>query len=77
MIGNKKILCVVTARAGSKGLPGKNYKELMGKPLFVWSMLAGINSKYVDNTILSSNCDECLNICNDMIIHEKEHNGFG
>ena len=48
MIGNKKILAIVTARKGSKGIPCKNYRDLFGKPLFVWSMLAGMDSKYVD-----------------------------
>lgn len=59
MIGNKKILSIITARAGSKGIPGKNYRELLGKPLFIWSVLASMNSKYVDTTIISSNCNEC------------------
>lgn len=68
MIGNKRILCVVTARAGSRGLPGKNYKELMGKPLFEWSVLASMNSKYVDKTVISSNCKEIENIYIDRIL---------
>ncbi len=59
MIEDKKILCVVTARAGSKGIPGKNYRDLLGKPLFMWSVLAAMESKYVDQVIISSNCDEC------------------
>ncbi|MEK7074852.1 MAG: acylneuraminate cytidylyltransferase family protein, partial [Patescibacteria group bacterium] len=29
----KKILGIITARGGSKGIPGKNIKELAGKPL--------------------------------------------
>jgi CMP-N,N'-diacetyllegionaminic acid synthase len=33
MIENKKVLAVVIARGGSKGLPNKNIKELAGKPL--------------------------------------------
>jgi len=40
MINGKKILVVVTARAGSKGIPKKNYRDLLGKPLFMWSILA-------------------------------------
>ena len=62
MIGNKKILAVVTARAGSKGIPNKNYRDLLGKPLFMWSVEAGLQSKYVDMTILSSNCDKCISL---------------
>ncbi len=63
MIGSKKILCVVTARAGSKGISGKNYRDLLGKPLFMWSMLAAEQSQYVDGIILSTNCKECIRIC--------------
>ena len=59
MIGNKKVLAVVTARKGSKGIPGKNFRDLLGKPLFIWSMSAGLQSKYVDTIVLSSNCEEC------------------
>jgi CMP-N,N'-diacetyllegionaminic acid synthase len=62
MINNKKILAVVTARAGSKGIPGKNFRPLLGKPLFMWSMQAALDSKYVDTIVLSSNCEECEKI---------------
>lgn len=59
MIKNKKILCVITARAGSRGIPGKNYRELLGKPLFIWSVEAALKSKYVDTIVISSNCPNC------------------
>lgn len=62
VIGDKTVLCVVTARAGSKGIPGKNFRELLGKPLFMWSVLAAEQSQYVDGVILSSDCQECLRI---------------
>jgi len=56
MISDKKVLAVVTARAGSVGLPGKNYKKMLGTPLFLWSVLSAARSKYVDTIIVSSNC---------------------
>jgi len=59
MIENKKILCVITARKGSRGMPGKNYKKLLGKPLFMWSVFAAMESKYIDQVAISSNCEEC------------------
>jgi CMP-N,N'-diacetyllegionaminic acid synthase len=62
LINNKKILCVVTARAGSKGIPKKNIRPLLGKPLFMWSVLAGLESKYVDKTVVSSNDQEAYEI---------------
>ena len=33
-----RILCVVPARGGSKGVPGKNLREVAGKPLLVWTV---------------------------------------
>ncbi len=62
MIGNEKILSVITARGGSKGIPMKNVKPLLGKPLFMWSVLASLHSKYIDKTVISSNCPECRKI---------------
>lgn len=53
----KRVLGVVIARAGSTGLPGKNYKEFCGKPLVVWSIIQALESKYIDIVAISSNCD--------------------
>lgn len=33
---NKEILGIIGLRSGSKGLPGKNIKPLLGKPLAGW-----------------------------------------
>lgn len=33
-----KILCIIPARGGSKGIPGKNLREVAGKPLIVWTI---------------------------------------
>ena len=54
MYKNKKILAVVPARAGSKGLPGKNIRILNGKPLIAWSIEEGKKSKYIDKLIVST-----------------------
>ena len=51
-----KILAVITARAGSKGVVGKNYRNICGKPLFLWSVLAALESKSIDLIAISSNC---------------------
>jgi len=56
MIKDKKILAVVTARAGSKGLVGKNYKPFCNLPLFMWSVLAALESEYIDTVFVSTNC---------------------
>lgn len=54
MIDGKKILAIIPARGGSKGLVGKNILPLGGLPLIVWSINAAKNSKYIDRIILSS-----------------------
>nr|WP_315495537.1 acylneuraminate cytidylyltransferase family protein [uncultured Rhodoferax sp.] len=51
-------LAIVTARAGSKRLPGKNVMDLCGKPLFVWSVLAGRQCPKVTKTIVSTDSAE-------------------
>ncbi len=58
MVRDKKVLAVITARKGSKGIPGKNYRDLLGKPLFMWSVLASLLSDRVDLTVVSSDCPE-------------------
>lgn len=54
MYKNKKILGVITARGGSKGIPRKNIKDLCGKPLIAYSVLAAKNSRYLTRCIVSS-----------------------
>ena len=49
-----KILGVITARGGSRGLPGKNIKPLLGKPLIVYIIEAAQKSGVLDRIILST-----------------------
>jgi len=56
MIAGHKILSVVTARANSQGIKGKNIRNLCNLPLVNWSVLASLASDYVDLTVISSNC---------------------
>lgn len=53
-----KYLAIVTARSGSKRLPGKNVRDLCGKPLFVWSVLAGLACPQIARTIVSTDSAE-------------------
>lgn len=54
----KKVLGLVLARSGSKGLPGKNIKELAGKPLIGWSIEQACNSDTFDRVVLSTDSEE-------------------
>lgn len=62
MYKNKKILALIPARGGSKGLPGKNIKPLMGEPLIVWTIRQAKNSRYIDNIIVSTDDEEIAEI---------------
>lgn len=57
-----KILAIIPARGGSKGLPRKNIIDLAAKPLISYTIEASLNSKYITKTIVSSDDDETLNI---------------
>ena len=57
-IKNKKIIAIIPARGGSKGIPRKNIKLLGGKPLIAYTIEAASKSKYIDRTILSTDDEE-------------------
>lgn len=62
MSNGKTFLAIIPARGGSKRLPRKNVLELAGKPLIVWSIEAGLKSKYIDKVVVTSDDDEILSI---------------
>lgn len=62
MINGKSVIAVVPARAGSKGLPGKNTKILCGKPLIAWTIEAGLKSQYIDFVVVSTDSKDIATI---------------
>lgn len=62
MINNKKILAVTPARGGSKGLPGKNIKNICGKPLLCHSIDIAKASQYVDDILVSTDCSDIAEV---------------
>ena len=57
-----KILVVIPARGGSKGIPRKNIRVLGGKPLLFYSINSALNSNYDLDVFVSSEDDEIINI---------------
>ncbi len=49
-------IALITARAGSKGLPGKNIRALHGKPLINWSIEAALEATSIDRVYISTDC---------------------
>lgn len=59
---HKKILGIITARGGSKGIPGKNIKPLLGKPLIAYTIEAARKSGALDRLILSTDDQEIAEV---------------
>ncbi len=53
-----KILAVIPARAGSKGIPNKNIRIVNGKPLIAYCIENALNSKYITDVIVTSDSPE-------------------
>jgi len=54
MYQNKKVLAIIPARGGSKGIPHKNIISLCGKPLIAYTIEAANQSTYIDTVIVST-----------------------
>ena len=60
------VLGVITARAGSKGIPGKNTKRLAGKPLITYTIESALASGVFDRLILSTDDEEAARIAREL-----------
>lgn len=56
------MLAIIPARGGSKGLPGKNIKELRGKPLLAYTVEAALAAEGVSQVIISTDNDKIAEI---------------
>lgn len=54
MINNKRVVAVIPARAGSKGVKNKNVKLLSGKPLIAWTIELALSVPEIDRVIVST-----------------------
>lgn len=60
-----KVVVIIPARGGSKGIPKKNLRVLGNKPLIAHTILQAQQSKLVSDVYVSSDCDEILSISED------------
>jgi len=58
----KKILAIIPARGGSKGIPKKNIKPLLGKPLVAWTIEQAKKSSLITRIFVSTDNDEIARI---------------
>lgn len=59
---NTKIISIIPARGGSKGISRKNVKLLSGKPLITYTIEGALRSKYLNRVIVSTEDEEIENI---------------
>lgn len=52
------LVAFIPARAGSKGIPGKNWKEIAGKPLIHWSVSAAVCCPEISSVCVSTDSEE-------------------
>lgn len=62
MIENKKILAIIPARGGSKGIPRKNVKAISGKPMIQYTIEAAKECPYIDKVVVSTEDEEIADI---------------
>ena len=70
-----KVIAIIPARGGSKGVPGKNKKIIDGKPLISYTIEAALQSKLLSQTWVSSDDPEIINIARKhagIQIHERD-----
>lgn len=62
MYKNKKIICIIPARKGSKGLKDKNIYPFLKKPLIYFSIKQALSSKYIDKIVFSTDSNTYASI---------------
>lgn len=61
-----KILAVIPARAGSKGIPNKNIRIIGGHPLIYYSIKNALNSQYITDVIVTTDSPDVKIIATQM-----------
>lgn len=63
MISNvPRILAIIPARAGSKGVPNKNFRSLAGRPLIHYTCESAAKAQLLDTIVISTDYDEAFNL---------------
>ena len=58
----KKIICIILARGGSKGLKNKNLRKVNGKPLIYYPIKDALKTNIIDDVIVSTDDQEIAEI---------------
>ena len=56
-------LAVIPARAGSKGLAGKNMRSLCGNPLAAWTIETALDTPFFDRIVVTTDMEDLIELC--------------
>lgn len=62
MYKSNKIIAIIPARGGSKGIPNKNIINVLGRPLIDYTIKEALKSEYIDDIIVSTDSDKIAKI---------------
>lgn len=63
MLNGQKILALIPARGGSKGLPNKNIMNLSGKPMIKWTIDEAKKLQWIDKIVVSTDSKKIIDEC--------------
>ena len=66
-----RVVAIIPARGGSKGVPRKNIKPLNGKPLIAYSIAAAQAAKAVQRIVVSTDSEEIAEISRDLKVEVR------
>ena len=61
-MGSRRVLAVITARGGSRRIPGKNIREFCGSPIIEYSIRAALGSGVFDEVMVSTDDERIAEI---------------
>ena len=66
MIGDRRVIGIIPARAGSRRMIGKNTRMLAGRPMIGWTLAAARASQVLDRIVVSSDDPAVLDLATRM-----------
>lgn len=61
-MNDDKILCVIGARGGSQGVPGKNIRPLLGKPVIAWAIEKALQVPAIGRVVVSTDSEQIAEV---------------
>jgi len=58
----ERILCVIGARGGSQGVPGKNIRSLLGQPVIAWAIKKALAVPGIDSVVVSTDSEQIAEV---------------